>query len=153
MMVEQLKPGLQGPLNRLNRGEGGPQSRRQREGLKKAKEKVYKEGFNPNDRFNEGLSIEKTDRHTPYDALHDDERNLAGEKFGRWTVLGKEPILVFAKNGLRYDKWMCRCECGLKKTVGGNDLRMGRSQGCAPCRWERQRKAKSGKNRKKPRAG
>ena len=46
--------------------------------------------------------------------------SLAGQKFGRWTVLeyaGKK-------------RWNCRCECGTERSVHGMRLRDGGSQSC-----------------------
>ena len=46
--------------------------------------------------------------------------DIAGQKFGRWTVL------EYAGN----NKWLCRCDCGTVKEVGGYALRHGRSVSC-----------------------
>jgi len=49
--------------------------------------------------------------------------DLAGQMFGRWTVVG------YASSG----KWNCRCQCGTKKLVNGSSLRRGATNGCIRC--------------------
>jgi len=51
------------------------------------------------------------------------EGDLTGKKFGRWTVMGP------AKEN-RIQKWICRCDCGTERTVGGNTLSTGASSSC-----------------------
>jgi hypothetical protein len=46
--------------------------------------------------------------------------DIAGQKFGLWTVLD------YVQRG----KWNCVCECGHKRKVEGTDLRKGKSQSC-----------------------
>lgn len=48
---------------------------------------------------------------------------LAGQRFGRWTVLSYAGA----------QKWHCRCACGTEKAVYGSSLRAGRSAGCLKC--------------------
>lgn len=48
--------------------------------------------------------------------------DLTGQKFGRWTVIGKAE---HPKNS-----WICQCECGTVKTVQRWKLIAGRSQSC-----------------------
>lgn len=51
--------------------------------------------------------------------------DIAGQKHGRWTVLHK--------TGSRRGGgalWLCRCECGTERIVGGKDLRNGGSLSC-----------------------
>lgn len=57
--------------------------------------------------------------------------DLAGRRFGRWTVeeLGK---LV---GGRRY--WLCACDCGVRKQVKGDHLNSGASTSCG-C-WKKDR--------------
>lgn len=56
--------------------------------------------------------------------------DLAGEKFGRLTVLkGIEP-----RNGRRY--WLCRCSCGREKEILGYSLRNGKTRSCGCLRIE-----------------
>jgi hypothetical protein len=52
--------------------------------------------------------------------------NIAGKKFGRWTVLAMHP------NRNRYGKalWLCRCDCGTERLVIGTLLRIGHSKSC-----------------------
>ena len=48
----------------------------------------------------------------------------AGTKFGKWTVIGPDQT--------RY-RWICRCECGMEKSIGGATLRNGTSSKCKAC--------------------
>lgn len=50
--------------------------------------------------------------------------NLVGKRFGKWTVLDRAPDQ--RKN--RY--WICKCDCGTIKTVGGRHLTKGVSLSC-----------------------
>lgn len=55
-------------------------------------------------------------------------RSLVGEMFGGWTVL--------AHAGFRRGKdqmWLCRCECGVERNVGGGSLKNCTSTNCG-CR-------------------
>jgi hypothetical protein len=51
--------------------------------------------------------------------------NLADQRFGRWLVLERAPDDA---NGC--SSWLCRCNCGVKRTIRSNQLRDGRSQSC-----------------------
>ncbi len=54
--------------------------------------------------------------------------DLTGLKFSRWTVLEKD---VCAPNGSGNEaKWICLCECGTQRSVGGSRLRTGESKSC-----------------------
>jgi len=50
---------------------------------------------------------------------------MIGMKFGRWTVLAKGD-----KSPSRTWRWLCKCDCGTQKQVGGTELRRGRSMSC-----------------------
>lgn len=52
--------------------------------------------------------------------------DLKGQKFGRLTVIERQGV----KDG--HAAWLCKCDCGNKKTVNGRHLRNGliRSCGC-----------------------
>lgn len=52
-------------------------------------------------------------------------RNLAGLKFGRFTVLRFAMI-----RGNRNAYWVCRCDCGIEKAVGSRHLMNGRTKSC-----------------------
>jgi hypothetical protein len=57
--------------------------------------------------------------------------NLAGQKFGNWTVIKLDP-----KRGVDGEtKWHCHCNCSNKRVVSGNSLRRGRSKSCGKCFW------------------
>lgn len=51
-------------------------------------------------------------------------KDLTGQSFGRWTVLG-----FSSRKGTTY-YWHCRCECGTERIVFANSLRKGTSQSC-----------------------
>jgi hypothetical protein len=53
-------------------------------------------------------------------------RDLTGQKFGRWTVLKLDERTD--KNNRHF--WLCECECGNKKVVGGHFLWTGGSKSC-----------------------
>ena len=56
-------------------------------------------------------------------------KNLAGEKFGRLTVLYQTDDYVNPK-GKHYAKWHCKCECGNEVDVSINNLRSGETKSC-----------------------
>ena len=51
--------------------------------------------------------------------------DLAGEKFGRWTVLERDG---FIHGG--WSAWRCRCECGTERTLAGAMLKAGETRSC-----------------------
>lgn len=53
--------------------------------------------------------------------------DIAGQKFGRWTVI------EFAGRKNKATLWLCRCECGAEKIADGHSLRRGQSKGCKSC--------------------
>lgn len=53
---------------------------------------------------------------------------LAGQTFGRWTVIGFDEI---GKNGRSY--WRCVCTCRRKVSVEGSSLNQGNSRRCSTC--------------------
>lgn len=55
---------------------------------------------------------------------------LAGQQFGRWTVLGPSSERSASGGAM----WECRCECGTERTVKALSLRQGASQSCG-CLW------------------
>jgi hypothetical protein len=48
-----------------------------------------------------------------------------GQGYGAWTVISKAGN---RKHGTAL--WLCRCDCGKERAVGGSDLRSGKSAGC-----------------------
>lgn len=58
---------------------------------------------------------------------------MAGQVFGRWTVLGPAPRTRLSAS------WFCRCACGVEQSVSGNSLRMGKSTSCGCARLARKR--------------
>ena len=61
--------------------------------------------------------------------------DLAGQTFGRLTVIARAPT---SERGQA--RWRCRCECGTEKVVRGTDLRHGGTSSCGCLRRENMRK-------------
>lgn len=59
--------------------------------------------------------------------------DLAGKKFGAWTVLYRTEN---DRNGATM--WMCKCDCGTVSAIRGSTLKSGKSTGCHACLWNRQ---------------
>lgn len=57
--------------------------------------------------------------------IHD----LTGKRFGRWTVLQREPLPHKTVSGEAFG-WLCRCDCGNEKVVITKNLLNGRSKSC-----------------------
>ena len=51
-------------------------------------------------------------------------KNLAGARFGRWTVVKEE--------GRKHGQicWLCKCDCGNEKSIASAVLRKGKSKSC-----------------------
>jgi len=56
-------------------------------------------------------------------------KDLAGQRFGRWTVLERVRREAPHSNGAWYD-WRCRCDCGTERLVDSKSLLSGRSRSC-----------------------
>ncbi len=57
------------------------------------------------------------------------KNDYTGKKFGKWTVIGKAPNHITC-GGYPVSMWDCVCECGTRRAVRGNDLRLGKSVSC-----------------------
>ena len=55
--------------------------------------------------------------------------DLSGLSFGKWTVIERA-----LDDGVRRQKWRCRCACGVIRDVPRYRLLRGKSQGCFVCR-------------------
>lgn len=55
-------------------------------------------------------------------------KDLTGQVFERWTVLGFR-----GTDKRRIAIWLCRCNCGTESIVSGANLKTGRSTGCRHC--------------------
>lgn len=55
--------------------------------------------------------------------------NLTGQRFGKWTVLGRDPAPVLSGT-----RWLVRCDCGHEASINGQALRLGRTAQCDGCR-------------------
>lgn len=63
--------------------------------------------------------------------------DLTGQKFGRWTVIGRVPNRVSKSGKTRSVMWHCRCDCGNEKDVGARALKKGMSLSCGCLQKER----------------
>ena len=76
--------------------------------------------------------------------------DLAGQRFGRLTVIGRAPnkvIRTYLPGGDSYLNWVtmwhCKCDCGNEKDIESQSLRLGRTRSCGCYRKEaRHAKAK-----------
>ena len=51
--------------------------------------------------------------------------DLQGKRFGAWTV-----IRYGGRNAIKQSTWICQCDCGTRKDVAAQTLRMGTSKSC-----------------------
>lgn len=56
-------------------------------------------------------------------------RDLSGQRFGRWTVIGRADDSI-TKKGYHNIMWHCVCDCGTSKDVRGKSLTEGISKSC-----------------------
>ena len=54
-----------------------------------------------------------------------DTFNVAGKTFGRWTVIERA-----GSNKHKSARWLCKCQCGVTRTVVATSLRRGLSKSC-----------------------
>jgi hypothetical protein len=66
--------------------------------------------------------------------MNGNTKDLAGERFGRWRVL------EYSYSEKKIARWLCECDCGTRRVVNGNGLRMGDSRSCGCLRREILRK-------------
>lgn len=57
--------------------------------------------------------------------MHFNVKNLTNQRFGRLTALS-----YVKREGRTLAFWLCRCDCGKEKIVGGLVLRNGRTKSC-----------------------
>ena len=57
-----------------------------------------------------------------------DRQDIIGQQFGEWKVLSFESYIK--KDGHLY---LCRCACGVEKTIPRNNLMMNKSTSCRSC--------------------
>jgi hypothetical protein len=55
---------------------------------------------------------------------------LAGQRYGSWTVIGKEPIKRTMPNGAKRCYWLCQCDCGREREINATSLKRGISRSC-----------------------
>lgn len=61
--------------------------------------------------------------------------DLTGKRFGRLTVIKKEPSRL-TPSGAIYAVWLCECDCGNHITTATQSLRSGRTKSCGCARSE-----------------
>ena len=61
-----------------------------------------------------------------------------GNRFGRWTVIGKAEPKVYGDNDVRL-RWLCKCDCGTIRDVAEQGLINGKSTSCGCKRKENPR--------------
>ena len=59
-------------------------------------------------------------------------KDLTGQKFNKWTVIKRSKDKI-CNNKYRKRMWLCRCDCGTKKSIYESSLTNGTSKGCARC--------------------
>lgn len=62
--------------------------------------------------------------------------DLTGRRFGRLTVLHRDPEDYLPLSGVSCPRWVCRCECGETVTVVARSLLYGRTRSCGCLRRE-----------------
>jgi len=71
-------------------------------------------------------------------------QDLSGQKFYRWTVLRR----VDNKNG--QVRFLCRCECGIEKTVKATSLRYGDTRSCGCLKVDRAKELRGPRRKWEP---
>lgn len=56
--------------------------------------------------------------------------DIAGKRFGHWTVLGSERFGTVGRYKRRLSMWRCRCDCGYEGVRPGSMLTTGSSTNC-----------------------
>lgn len=56
-------------------------------------------------------------------------QDLTGREFGRWTVLERAADAIEPR-GKQVTRWLCKCECGVIKTIRSSSLVGGTTQSC-----------------------
>lgn len=57
-------------------------------------------------------------------------KNIAGLRFGLWTVICLAGIKEVGKRKAKISQWLCRCDCGTERVIGTCNLRSGHSKSC-----------------------
>ena len=55
--------------------------------------------------------------------------DLSGKRYGNLTVIQKLPSKVYP-NGRTMAMFLCRCDCGVEKTISATRLRTGKVTSC-----------------------
>ena len=64
--------------------------------------------------------------------IHAENELKSGQHFGRWTVLGQAAPAIHGER-----KYLCRCDCGMERSVMERSLRYGGSQSCGCLRRDK----------------
>lgn len=80
-------------------------------------------------------------------------KDLTGQRFGHWTVVGYAGIRACGKTSRHYSSWVCRCDCGTERVILAQQLARGKTLSCGCSRRDGTRYAsgrKGGANYKGP---
>lgn len=61
--------------------------------------------------------------------------DLTGKEFGKLTVLH-----IDKENRMNYKRWVCKCECGNKKSIIGGNLTSGNTTSCGCTKVSKKKK-------------
>ena len=75
------------------------------------------------------MEVEVLEEPTEKTPLTNCEEYMIGKRFGKLTVLQRGEEYYFP-NGRHRDTWVCKCDCGVVKTILGSSLRYGRTVSC-----------------------
>lgn len=82
----------------------------------------------------------RVDGHPGIDEYDKIIRDLQGLQFGRLLVLEKDSEMYHSPSGRTATKWICKCDCGVVKSVLQTRLRSGKSTSCGCKQVERMRR-------------
>lgn len=57
-------------------------------------------------------------------------KDLTGQRFGHWTVVGYAGLRACGKTSRRYSSWVCLCDCGTERVLLSQSLISGLTQSC-----------------------
>lgn len=69
-----------------------------------------------------------------------------GNRYSQWTIVS-ESTAKTDKRGQRVRSFLCRCDCGAERIVGGNTLLSGNSKGCGCTRNQNSSARRTEQNR------
>lgn len=57
-------------------------------------------------------------------------KDLTGQRFGHWTVVGYAGLRARGKTSRHYSSWVCLCDCGTERVLLSQSLISGLTQSC-----------------------